>query len=469
MPNNKKTYSRRDFIKQSSLVAGMLASGLLTKDCRQKKEFSLVIKNGSIIDLLNSRLHAQDIGTVGESIGKIGKISASSGDCVIDATGKYIIPGLSDLHVHFIDPSFSELFLLNGVTSVRDVGNDLDFILPLRQEIVAGKKAGPTTYVAGPIINNRKIPFGASFYTQVVKKPEEAKSLVAQLAQRGVDWIKIYITLPRNMVRTIIQEAEKHGLPVAGHLRRVDAEFAARWGIRTIEHTTGIAEALLKDRNFEDAPPFQTISNKVWLHVDRSRYQRLIDLLVRKNVFILANLTVFHGLASSEQELKNNKNVELMPSTFLKGWEQFLNGWFQVYTEDKESWKITKEKIEEFLLLFKANGGKVIAGTDTPWPFLVPGYSLHDELALLVKAGFSPLEVLQTATINQADALNLSEKAGTIEVGKVADLLILDKNPLKDIKFTRTANIVIHKGHVFHRNQLFQSLQERIRSTIEPS
>ncbi len=463
--SNKKKYSRRDFLKRTSLYAGMITGGLLINGCYQKKEFSLVIKNGRIIDLLNSSQFTQDIGISGESITKIGNISASSGENVIDATGKYIIPGLSDMHVHFIDPSFSKLFLLNGVTSVRDVGNDLDFILPLRESIVNGKKVGPTIYIAGPIINNRKIPFGASFYTQVVKKPEEAKELVAYLAQRGVDWIKIYITLPQKMVRIVIQEAGQHGLPVAGHLRRVDAEFAARWGIRTIEHTTGIAEALLKDRNFEDAPPLQTISNRVWLHVDRSKYQRLIDLLVKKNVYILANLTVFRSLASSEEELKKNEHIEVVPSHIRSGWEKFLKGWFKKYTEDKESWKITKEKIEEFLLMYKAAGGKVLAGTDTPWPFLVPGYSLHDELALLAKAGFSPLEALQTATINQAAASNLSEKAGTVAEGKVADLLILNKDPLKDIKHTTTADTVIHKGQIFDKNQLFRSLQEQIKSS----
>ncbi|MFQ6037923.1 MAG: hypothetical protein ACE5LV_04825, partial [Candidatus Aminicenantales bacterium] len=271
--------SRRGFLRETSRIAaaaGAWTAGLLGKACRPKKEFELLIKNGCIVDLEGARDIYKDVAINRGRIQKIDRVPSSKAASVIDAKGKFILPGLCDLHVHLTDKHFLPLFLQNGVTCVRDVGNDPDFILPLRHAVNTGELLGPKIFAAGPILNNRKIPFGASFYTHVIKTPDQAKSSVSDLAGRSVDWIKIYISLPQNIVRTRLQEAAKHQLPVAGHLRRVNARFAARWGIKTLEHTTGIAEALLTDRNFEDAPPNQTISNRAWLHVDRKRYRGLI-------------------------------------------------------------------------------------------------------------------------------------------------------------------------------------------------
>jgi imidazolonepropionase-like amidohydrolase len=460
----KKKITRRNFIKKStkiSFITGIASSGILTQSCGFNKEFDTIIKNGTILNFQSLKESSVDIGISGISIKKIGKISPHLGKTVLDAKGKIIIPGLIDMHVHFIDPSFSNLFLLNGVTSVRDVGNNPDFILALRDEINIGKILGPTVFASGPIINNRKIPFGASYYTEVVTKPEKATKLVTQLAARKVDWIKIYITLPQKLVRLVIQEAKKYHLPVAGHLRRVDARFAARWGIKTLEHTTGIAEALAKGKKFDDAPPLQTISNKIWSHVDRAKYEDLIDFLVSQNVEILANLTAYNSLATPKNELEKTKNLALMPKIFQERWNNFLNGWFQHITKDRESWEITSKKIEEFLVLFKERGGRVLAGTDTPWPYLIPGYSLHKELELLVKAGFSPEEALLTATKYAAETLNHSQDFGTIEEGKWADLLILRGNPLQDIHHSRNIETIVKRGKVIYPETLYRSVIER--------
>jgi imidazolonepropionase-like amidohydrolase len=460
----KKPITRRDFIKKTPHVAAVFyvcGNAILTQGCSSKEEFDILIKDGNLLDLSGNRLFLADIGISGNMIKQVGKIPKSKGKFVIDAKEKFIIPGLCDMHVHFTDQRFSELFLLNGVTSVRDVGNKTDFILSLREKINSGKLRGPTIFASGPIINNRKIPQGASFYTEVVKNPEQAKKLVEQLARKKVDWIKIYISLPRNMVRTIIQEAEKYNLPVAGHLRRVDARFAAHWGIKTLEHATGIAEALLGEEEFEDAPPLKTISNKVWLHVDKTKYKELIDLFVEKDVCIVANLTFYHAVVATPEELKENPYVKLMPKTIQQRWNDVLIHRAQMTTEDRESWEITQRKLEEFLILYKERGGKTLAGTDTPWPFLVPGFSLHKELELLVEAGFSPQGALLTATKYSAEVLNQTKNIGTIEEGKMADLLLLKSNPLEDIRNTQNIEIIIKNGKVIHREKLYRSLIER--------
>ncbi|MBE0460740.1 MAG: amidohydrolase family protein [Candidatus Aminicenantes bacterium] len=379
----------------------------------------------------------------------------------IDIRGKFIIPGLIDMHVHYTDEAFSDLFLLNGVTSVRDMGNDPEFILSLRDKINAGIVQGPTIFASSFIINNRKIPFGASEYTIVARNPKEAKKIVSDLAKKNVDWIKIYITLPEEMVRTIIKEAEKNKIPVAGHLRRVNARIAAQLGIRTLEHATGIAEALLGEEKFEDAPFLWTISDKTWLHVDKEKYYDLIDLFIRKNIYIVANLTLYQSFVSDGEELKNNPNAKLMSKSIQDGWKRYISSRFLDVTRDKENWRVTKQRLEEFLLLFKERGGKILTGTDTPWPFLVPGFSLHKELKLLVKAGLSPLEALMSATKYSAEALNQEQNLGTIEEGKIADLLILNEDPLEDISHTQNIELIIKSGKIINRKELYLSIIEK--------
>jgi len=250
---------------------------------------------------------------------------------------------------------------------------------------------------------------------------------------------------------------------VAGHLRRVNARIAAQLGIRTLEHATGIAEALLGEEKFEDAPFFWTISDKTWLHVDKEKYDDLIDLFIRKNIYIVANLTLYQSFVSDAEELKNNPNVNLMSKSIQDGWNRYISSRFLNVTRDKENRRVTKQRLEEFLLLFKERGGKILTGTDTPWPFLVPGFSLHKELKLLVKAGLSPLEVLMSATKHSAEALNQEQNLGTIEEGKIADLLILNKDPLEDISHTQNIELIIKSGKIINRKELYLSIIEELK------
>ncbi len=380
---------------------------------------------------------------------------------IINAKGRHIIPGLIDMHVHCVDESFLPLFLLNGVTTIRDVGNDTDFILTLRDEVNSGQRVGPTLFVSGYMINSRKIPFGASQHTAVIRNVKEAQKIVSLLAQKKVDWIKIYITLPKGVVRRILFEANKFGIPVAGHLRNVDARFAAQWGISTIEHATGIAEALLADEEFEDAPPLHTISGKTWLHVDRTKYDDLIDLFIEKNIYINANLTLYESFTLPTEKIKNKPYVDLIPPSIVEGWDSYLSKQFLEVTQDKESWKITKERLEEFLVMFKDKGGKIIAGTDTPWPYHLPGFSLHRELELLVEAGLTPIEAILTATKYAAEALRQDNNLGTLMEGKRADLVVLNTNPLEDIRAVRDIHRVLKDGKIVKRKKLLRSLRNR--------
>ncbi|MCJ7679825.1 MAG: amidohydrolase family protein, partial [Candidatus Aminicenantes bacterium] len=320
---------------------------------------TLVIRAGLLIDGTGDPAQTNvHIFIRGESIQKIRPVSEGGVPLFarrIDARNRTILPGLIDSHVHFVDEVFCEQFLEFGVTSVRDMGNNPDFILDLRDRINGGQRRGPTIFASGYLINNRRIPFGASRYTAIVNTPEQARRAVEVLARRKVDWIKVYITLPPLLTRTVIETAKRFGLPVAGHIRRVNARQAVRWGMKTLEHTTGIAEALLNDDEFEDVPPLWTISNRVWLHTDRSRYDDLIHLLIKNGVGIIANLTLYRSMASTADELraKNADPESLIPIFYLDGWVNYLKGRFLELAADRKSWIETEKKVKEFILLFK--------------------------------------------------------------------------------------------------------------------
>lgn len=367
----------------------------------------------------------------------------------LDARGKTIIPGLIDMHVHLSDSSLCPLFLCYGVTAVRDMGNDLNFIIGLRNRIEKGEMEGPTIFASGYLINDRKIPYGAGEFTAVVKTPVQARRAVAVMARSKADWIKVYITLPQKLLRVVLNEAAKFRLPVAGHLRRVDAEKAAIWGIKTLEHATGIAEALIDDQTFQDVPHFWTISPLVWPRADRERFDELAELLADRGVAVTANLTLYHSFCLSPEELRARGHTELMPDEFKKGWENYSHRKFPDIARYHQEWIITKARLEEFLRLFHDRGGIILAGTDTPWPYLVPGISLHEELELLVAAGLSPMEALLSATLRPAEILGRSADMGTLEQGKRADLVILDADPLQDIRHTRRIHRVIKGGRIF--------------------
>lgn len=436
------------------LAAVLLSIGFFLYTSYFKATRSIAIKGGILIDG-TGRPPVDDIVIIIKDgkifdIGPKKKIRIPIRARTIDARGKFIIPGLTDMHVHFVDEAFCPLFLNYGVTSVRDMGNDADTILSLRDRINSGKVLGPTIFAAGYLLNNRKIPFGASEYTAEIKDEAAAKRAVAVLARKKVDWIKIYISLPPRLVKTVLQEARRYNLPVAGHLRRVNARIAAQNGIRTLEHATGIAEALLNDRNFEDVPAEWTISPKTWPRADRSKYDGLINLFLKQDVYITANLTLYKSFCLTPEEIRAKAPKELMPETFQKGWENYVSGRFLVIREDHEDWVTTRRKLEEFLLLFKNRGGKVLAGTDTPWPYLVPGLSLHEELALLVEAGFTPMEALLTATRYPAEAMNKQSSMGTLEKGKRADMVLLEADPLQDIGNTKKISLVIKGGILIH-------------------
>lgn len=384
--------------------------------------------------------------------GKIASVNASRiprGATVIDGTNRFLIPGLWDMHTHVWEEKQLALFIANGITGIRDMGAELKRWPGWRARIERGELIGPRAVVAGQIIDALKPRYYG--WTQVTT-PDEARATVARLQQEGADFIKVYDRLSRDTYFAAAEEANRRGLVFAGHVPSdVPVSEAARAGQRSVEHLVGIAleassdEAKLRAqaaplRTEETLTDFYRVTKYDPLpSIDRAKLARLLAVLRKERVWQTPTLVVRRPV---DEVLA--KELE----TQLAHFPDFLRP--MVLPKQSggtaEHFKTHLELVRE---MHRA-GVPLLAGSDGGNPGSVPAFSLHDELALFVDAGLTPLEALQTATRNAADYLGLLKTHGTIERGKVADLVLLSHDPLKDIRNTKKVVAVIAGGKVVH-------------------
>lgn len=357
-----------------------------------------------------------------QRIESVGKNAPPKDAKIIDGRGKFLIPGLWDMHVHlsYTTPSALPVYIANGVTSVRDMGSSLSEIDDWRARINAGVLTGPRILRVGPILN------GKSFnrFQMVAGTPEEARGVVRALKQVGVDFIKVHRRVPRDTYFAIIDEAKKNGLNVVGHIpMTVTPEEASDAGQATIEHTETIFEG-----TFAAALPEKA---DLAAEVRKWRASDAASNLFKK---FAANHTAFDPTLVAHVP---NPNTQYVAASVKK---EFPNP----QPDDKE---IVAEFVEVVRAAHDA-GVTIVAGSDTGGP-RVPGFTLHGELALLVQSGLTPLDAIQAATINAARVTGRDKDLGTIEAGKLADLVLLDANPLDDIHNTTRIHAVIANGKMF--------------------
>jgi hypothetical protein len=386
---------------------------------------------------------------------------------VIDATGKFLIPGLWDMHVHtfFGDwvPGGKEvtlpLFVANGVTGVRDMGSDLDPILAARKDILWHTLLGPRMVVAGPMLDGPKTQFPASI---AITTPEDGRRAVDMLKSRGVDFIKIQSGVPRDAYFAIAEECKKQSLTFVGHVPdAIRASEASNGGQKSFEHLIGIFEG---SSTAEDAFLKGPKSPGRFLDTyNAANESALIQLLAKNHTWQCP--TLFWELG---QWLVDTVNVSADPDAKYaprswreKSWPKFTAGILKDLDTDplpvRE--KFVQHELEIVRRLHQA-GVPFLAGTDTPAGVdILPGFSLHYELQRFVAAGFTPLEALQTATINPARFLGKEADFGTIGPGKIADLVLLDANPLDNIANTQKISAVILASRYFPRADLDAILQ----------
>ncbi|MBI5934826.1 MAG: amidohydrolase family protein [Chloroflexi bacterium] len=389
-----------------------------------------------------------------ESIGSSGQIEVPAEALIVDGRGKYLMPGLVDMHVHVTNENELFLFVAHGVTSVRNLWGGLNGAdhLGWRAKIEAGEMFGPTLYTAGPIMEGppKTVP-----WMQVYEDPESAAEAVNQQIDQGYDFIKVYDYISLPVYEAVIETAQARGVMVVGHTpRKVGLERVLNSGQVTIEHISGFIDA--------DAGEYG---------VPESELPTYAKMAAADGVYICPTIAVYQLYVPDEDLhlLVERPEMDLVsPRTkFMWKYLQRPGSMGNVTYQGDYPARINEMFLNVTRILHE-HGVKFILGTDTNNPYLVPGASLFDELDYLVEAGFSPYEALETGTRNAAEAMGKSDEFGTIEVGKRADLILLENNPLLDVSNIQNRSGVMVRGRWLTNEQL-QSMLDGLVESYKPN
>lgn len=401
-------------------------------------------------------------------LGSSDKVQLRGMTSVIDGKGKFLIPGLWDMHVHTVfgdwlpanEQVMLPLFVANGVTGVRDMGSDLAVVKNWRTRIDEGDLLGPRMVIAGPMLDGPTPAFPSS---TPVANAADGKRTVDELKGAGVDFIKIQSLVPRDGYFAAADEAKRLGLPFVGHVPdAVRAAEASDAGQRSIEHFTGIFEGSSDVEDKLIAGP-KSVGLKVSTY-NPVRATQLVALMAKNRTWQVPTLVWEQGQwLVDDIDLTHDPLIKYAPVAWKdRTWPMFVREILATMDTDPLPVRqhFVQMELDMTLAMFRA-GVPFMAGTDTAAGVHVfPGFSLHDELAMFVRAGLTPMQALQTATRNPAVFLDILAETGTIEKGKRADLVLLDANPLEDIGNTRRISAVVLAGRYLDRANLDRMLKK---------
>lgn len=435
----------------------------------------LAIRNVTVIDAVNGVRPAQ---TVVIRDGRIEAVQpadqAVRAAQEVDGTGQYVIPGLWDFHVHLTyDPRFTDampgLFLHHGITSIRDTGGPLELVVPAVEALRAEGAVAPRVFFAGPLMDGEHVVYdGVNQPLLGMANPdvETARANVARLADAGVDFIKIYEMVSPEVFAALVEEANARGLPMDGHVplalraRDVGPHVQSLEHLRNLEMdcvpeaaaVAGVAERRRLLANPEGVPG-SALRSQLHRAFRIPSIQAYDEASCRE---VLASLT-----STIQVPTLRLSAMSLHPPYGRSDWPAALG---KIPAEIAEEWgaldadlggRGTDTTYPEWTLfmvgLMHQAGVPIGAGTDTPIGYAVPGYSLHSELEMLVRAGLPPLEALRAATVRPAEFFGVQRALGTVEAGGLADLVLLSGNPLEDITQTRSIQAVVTKGQFLDR------------------
>jgi imidazolonepropionase-like amidohydrolase len=426
---------------------------------------TLAITHVTVIDTTGGTAKPDMTVTVrGNRISGIERASSKipAGAHVIDGRGKFLIPGLWDMHVHtnFGDwlPGGEEiilpLFVANGVTGIRDMGGDLHQLLEWRKQIDASAILGPRMVISGPMIDGAPPHFPASVPVSTVA---EGRKAVDDLKLGGADFIKVQSYIPRDAYFAVAEESKKQGMTFVGHVPdAIRASEASNAGQKSIEHYTGIFEgcSTIEDELLKGPKG----PRRVLETYSEPKCAALIALLAKNATWQVPTLVWERGQwLIDDLDLSQSPGAQYAAATWRnKTYKKFTESILKELDTDPVVYRrqFVAKELEMTLAMHRA-GVPLMTGTDTAaGVYVIPGFSLHQELELFVKAGLTPMEALQTATLNPAKFLGRTGDSGAVETGKFADLVLLDANPLDDIRNTQKISAVILGGRYFSRADL---------------
>ena len=406
------------------------------------------------------------------AVGSSKKIKVPKTARTIDASGKFLLPGFWDMHVHLAginaDPSWSKqvllpLLLANGITGVRDMGGDLDALLSWQRDIESGALLGPHIVASGPFLaaSGRKTP-----EQYPVANAAEARAAVDDLKKRGANFIKI-ITLPsREAFFAVADESKKQNISFVGHLPfEIGAKEASDAGMRSIEHLlysafslsfsskeTELRPRLVQAEKSGDSAAWEAIAHEADATYSPEKAAALFATLKKNGTWVTPTLASLDITSHPENWKADDPLLDFVPPSLAKEWRDSLN---DAEMKQRAAW-LARQASNDWKLTGELHRASVplLVGSDSLDAFVFPGDSFHQELAELVRAGFTPMEALQAATRGAAQFLGREKELGTVEEGHAADVVLLSADPLENIGNTRKIWAVIRKGNYYDREAL---------------
>ena len=430
--NNKEILAQSPFpsrhnqtlVKNNDGVIILEGATLIDGTATLPQPNTIIVINGSrIMDVSNNTGNNYDL-------------NSSAAKNVINLTGKYIIPGLFDMHAHVgnvlknsYNQSESEnmlrMLLAYGVTTIRNPGGPTEQSVALRKNVSEGRIGGPQIFTAGQLLNTPQMP--VPFVEKQVQTDQDVRQEVRNQVAIGVDYVKLYVGLAPELVEAAINEAHSNGIKVIGHLYLTSWTDAANLGIDALTHGIPVSPFLLSEANQQKFLEFgdHPFNHFLWLDLvdlNGPEIDEMMEALVSNNIPVDPTLGIYEAMIIAEPH-----NRYLWP------------------------------KVLQLTKMLYENGITILSGSDIPNFELVPGASIHHELEILLEAGIPPLEIIKIATYNGATTLGIENDVGTVESGKQADMVILSENPLDEISNTREIETVIVDGQFIDSKHIIKS------------
>jgi imidazolonepropionase-like amidohydrolase len=460
------------------LLLVLVALVLPALAARKTPEKLLVLTNVNVVDVVSGSIDRHvNVVIKGDKVQAVAKVAlignlGHNRNLVINANGKYLIPGLWDMHTHsaggpaapWNENVIYPLYVANGITGIRDMGGDLKLLQDRRKKIQRGELVGPEIVFAGPFL----VAGSGDASSRSVHSTDEARRAVGELKASGVDFIKVLSDLPRETYFAVAEECRNQKIVFAGHVAdSLSAEEAANTGQKSIEHLSGMAlacsarEGELRRQKLDaiasrDGNAYSAAGREAENTYDAKKAARLFAVFREHGTWQVPTLTWWQ----TQTELGGASPTKGGTLRYAPGWAR--QQWGTQAPTPPAVLAGLKTSFQYDLALvraMRAAGVPFLAGTDSPDPFVIPGFSLHDELELLVRSGSTPLDALRAATVNVGAFLGRRD-AGTIDAKLPANLVLLEANPLDDIRNTRKIAAVILRGRYYGRNDLDKMLAE---------
>lgn len=429
-------------------------------------------------------------------LGPAAKVAVPAAAHAVDATGKFLIPGLWDMHIHIDDAEFYAgsrryatypsqrdkeavfpLLIANGVTGVRDMSGGLEQILQWRTRISLGDELGPRIFTPGPMVDGK---FPSWPGEMRVESEAEARDAVRSLVRRGADFIKVYDSISPADYFALADEAKRLGVTFAGHVPgQLSSAQASDAGQKSLEHMYNLPlDCSTREDEFRkeiaakyddpkaDLPELDSGNAEVIASFSAPKCAALFDRFTRNGTWLCPTLhnNWRHG-HNADSALTTDKRARFYPQSFRQFWAMKAGDAHRRTPQFVAQWDRYYSTVRAMIPDVRRAGVGLLAGSDAGAnEYSVPGFSLHDELLELVDAGLTPMEALQTATLNPARYLGLTDALGTVELGKIADLVLLEANPLEDIRNTQKIAAVVVNGSMLGKPELQQILARALKN-----